>query len=153
MRKNELTQTTHRRGFIGSLATGAATLGMASLVNPFQAKAQPEFRGNDSDADAWFNKIKGKHRIVFDVTEPHEIFPFAWPKIFLATNAATGTPETDCSVVVILRHFAVGYALKNDLWAKYKLGELFKVTDDKTKAPAVSNPFWQRPADTVPGIG
>ena len=153
MAKNDLTHTTHRRGFIGSLATGAATLGMASLVNPFQTKAQPNLGGDLSDADEWFKKIKGKHRIVFDVTEPHEIFPFAWPRIFLVTNAATGTPETDSSVVVILRHFAVGYALKNDLWAKYKLGELFKVTDDKTKAPAVSNPFWQRPADTVPGIG
>ncbi|HEY6976255.1 MAG TPA: hypothetical protein VH396_08190 [Chitinophagaceae bacterium] len=153
MAKNDLTQTTHRRGFIGSLATGAATLGIASLVNPFQVKAQPNPGDGSSDADEWFKKIKGKHRIVFDVTEPHEIFPFAWPKVFLLTNAATGTPETDSSVVVILRHFAVGYALKSDLWAKYKLGELFKVNDDQTKAPAVSNPFWQRAADTVPGIG
>src|SRR5436190_23260822 len=110
MAKNDLTHKTHRRGLIGSLATGAATLGIASLVNPLQAKAQPEFRDSGSEADAWFNKIKGKHRIVFDVTEPHEIFPFAWPKIFLVTNAATATPETDASVVVILRHFAVGYA-------------------------------------------
>jgi len=30
---------------------------------------------------------------------------------------------------------------------------MFKINDDKTKSPAVSNPFWQRPTDTVPGIG
>src|SRR5690349_16799405 len=118
MGKN-LSLSTNRRGFLGSLATGAATFGMATLINPFQANAQPEFRENGSDADAWFNKIKGKHRIVFDVTEPHGIFPFAWPKVFLVTNSATGTQETDSSVVVILRHEAIPYAMTNDLWTKY----------------------------------
>lgn len=153
MAKNDLTHTTHRRGFIGSLATGAATLGIASLVNPFQVKAQPEFDKNGSDADEWFNKIKGKHRIVFDVTEPRGIFPFAWPKVFLVTNSATGTPETESSVVVVLRHDAIPYAMKNDLWTKYNFGEMFKVEDEKTKAAATSNPFWQRPADDLPGVG
>ncbi|MFI5205887.1 MAG: hypothetical protein ACHQVK_03010, partial [Candidatus Paceibacterales bacterium] len=81
------------------------------------------------------------------------VMPFAWPKVFLLTNAATGTPETQLSVVVILRHEAIPYALGNDLWAKYKLGEMFKINDEKTKAPATSNPFWQRPTDTLPGIG
>lgn len=145
--------STNRRGFIGSLATGAATLGMTSLINPLQANAQPEFRENGSDADAWFNKIKGKHRIVFDVTEPHGIFPFAWPKVFLVTNSATGTQETDTSVVVVLRHDAIPYAMTNDLWTKYKFGEMFKVEDEKTKAPSTSNPFWQRPPDDLPGVG
>jgi len=153
MAKHDLSRTTHRRGFIGSLATGAATLGMAALANPLQLNAQPNFGGDVSDADEWFKKVKGKHRIVYDVTAPNGIMPFAWPKVFLLTNAATGTPETECSVVVILRHEAIPYALGNDLWAKYKLGEMFKINDEKAKTPAVSNPFWQRPTDTVPGIG
>lgn len=153
MANHDLKQTTHRRGFIGSLATGAATLGMAALVNPLQLKAEPNFGGDVSEADEWFKKVKGKHRIVYDVTAPNGIMPFAWPKVFLLTNAATGTPEADCGVVVILRHEAIPYALGNDLWTKYKLGEMFKINDDKAKTPSVSNPFWQRPDDTVPGIG
>jgi intracellular sulfur oxidation DsrE/DsrF family protein len=56
---------------------------------------------------------------------------------------------------VVLRHAAVGYALNNDLWAKYKLGEVFKADDPLTKAPATRNPFWQpKQGDfKVPGLG
>lgn len=144
-----------RRDFLGKLAAGAAALGTVSLA-PFQAQALPEIPEHDfADSEEWFNKIKGKHRIVFDATQPHEMMPFAWPKVFLLTNAATGTPEKDCSVVVVLRHDAIGYALQDDLWAKYKLGELFKANDPLTKAPATRNPFWKpKEGDfKVPGIG
>src|SRR5687767_3359021 len=93
-----------RRDFLGKLAAGAAALGTVSLA-PFQAQAENELREYDlADPEAWFNKIKGKHRIVFDATQPHELMPFAWPKVFLLTNEATGTPQKDCSVVVVLRH-------------------------------------------------
>lgn len=143
---------TPRRKFLGSVASGAAAISMASLLNPLQVLGQPN---NSPDADEWFNKIKGKHRIVFDVTQPHEILPFAWPKVFLLSNANTGTPENQTSVVVILRHEAIPYAMGNDLWDKYKFGEMFKIDDPKTKAPSTRNPFWQPQADDykVPGIG
>jgi intracellular sulfur oxidation DsrE/DsrF family protein len=73
----------------------------------------------------------------------------------LLTNGATGTPEKDCSVVVVLRHAAMGYALPDAMWSKYKLGELFKAEDPATKAPSVRNPFAKVPKGTykVPGIG
>jgi intracellular sulfur oxidation DsrE/DsrF family protein len=92
---------------------------------------------------------------VFDVTQPHEIFPFAWPRIFLITNEKTGTPAKDNSVVVVLRHSAIGYAMEDSLWTKYKLGEFFKANDPATNAPSTRNPFWKpKPGDfKVPGVG
>ena len=144
-----------RRDFLGKIAAGAAALGTVSLA-PFQAQAIPGLADHEyADSEEWFNKIKGKHRIVFDATQPHELMPFAWPKVFLLTNAATGTAEKDCSVVVVLRHDAVGYALQNEMWEKYKLGELFKAHDPLTKAPAIRNPFWKpKEGDfKIPGIG
>ena len=108
------------------------------------------------DPDEWFkNNIKGKHRIVFDATEPKEMMTFAWPKVFLLTNKGTGTDEKDCSVVVVLRHDAIPYALGDNLWSKYKLGEMFKINDPRTSAPATRNPFWETKPDDfkVPGIG
>src|SRR5579863_3156392 len=129
MKKNDQFGSNERRNFLKQVATGAAVLGTGILAAPLAASAAMIPSHDTSDADEWFNKIKGKHRIVFDVPAPHEIFPFAWPKIFLATNTATGTPENDCSVVVILRHSAIPFALGNDLWAKYKLGEMFKIDD------------------------
>lgn len=144
-----------RRDFLGKLAAGAAALGTVSFA-PFQAHAMPPLPEHEFvDAEAWFNKIKGKHRIVFDATKPHELMPFAWPKVFLLTNAATGTPEKDCSVVVVLRHDAIPYAFQSDLWAKYKMGELFKAHDPLTKEAATRNPFWKpKEGDfKIPGVG
>lgn len=148
---------TDRRAFLGTLATGAAAMSLAGLATPLQGFAREELpiSPRDEDPDAWFNQIKGKHRIVFDVVEPSGIFPFAWPRVFLLTNAATGTPEAESSVVVILRHEAIPYAMNNSAWTKYNLGKVFKITDDKTKESAMRNAFY-KPASgdfQVPGIG
>jgi intracellular sulfur oxidation DsrE/DsrF family protein len=156
MEHNDLNLTTNRRTFLGSLATGAVAMSFASLASPLQSMAKADHHfPSDDDPDAWFNKVKGKHRIVFDVTKPNDLLPFAWPRIFLATNQMTGTQEKDSSVVVILRHEAIPYAMEDRLWEKYKFGEVFKVNDAMTKAPSVRNPFWKpKPGDfKVPGIG
>ena len=151
----DLEQATRRRQFLGSIATGTAALGMATIASPFVQARERNQTDYDNNLDAWFQKIKGKHRMVFDVTKPHDVLPFAWPKVFLLTNEKTGTPEKDCSVVVVLRHDGIPYAMENKLWEKYKFGEMFKIEDPTTKTPAVRNPFWQpKPGDfKVPGIG
>jgi len=156
MTKDIFQERTPRRGFLGLLAKGTAVVGMASLASPLYLHAESDILYEDiSDADAWFNQIKGKHRIIFDVTRPNDVFPFAWPKIFLMTNEKTGTPAKDCNAVVVLRHEGIPYAFNNDLWAKYKFGEFFKADDPLTKTPSVRNPFWQpKPGDfKVPGLG
>ncbi|PJJ76126.1 hypothetical protein BXY57_1730 [Thermoflavifilum aggregans] len=142
----------HRRGFIGMISAGAFTLftsPLTSAVNPAASWAEAE------DPDSWFNKIHGKHRIVFDVTEPKDIFPFAWPAVFLVTNQSTGTDPKDCSVVVILRHESIPFAMQPALWEKYHLGEAFKYNDPKTGQPSVRNPYWKPdPNDFIlPGLG
>ena len=154
MNQNDVHSKTPRREFLGSLAAGAATLGISTLA-PLGLSATPESSTLAGEADAWFDKVKGKHRVVFDVPAPHEIFPFAWPRVFLLTNANTGTPENECGVVVVLRHNAIPYAMNDSLWVKYKFGELFKIDDAVTKAPSVRNAFWKpKPGDfAVPGLG
>lgn len=169
MEKKSLEQNTQRRGFLGALATGAAAIGLAAIASPFRVsgqdpKAAPmKTTTGEHPAEKWFNKIKGSHRIVYDATRPHEIFPFAWPKVFLMTNAATGSPESDCGVVVVLRHAAICYAFKDSMWAKYGFGEMFKAAEigpafqaaDAATATKTRNPFWNpKPGDfKVPGIG
>jgi hypothetical protein len=45
--------------------------------------------------------------------------------------------------------------MEDRLWEKYKFGEMFKITDPKTNAPSVRNPFWKpMPGDfKIPGVG
>jgi intracellular sulfur oxidation DsrE/DsrF family protein len=169
MEKKNAIPNAERRGFLGMIASGAAALGLAALASPFKLSAQdPKAQmkssaGPVNPADVWFNKVKGSHRVVYDVTEPHEVFPFAWPRVFLVTNAATGTPETDCGVVVILRHKAIGYAFKDKMWEKYKFAELFNAGElgpafqaaDAATAVKSRNPFLNtKPGDfKLPGFG
>lgn len=156
---------TSRRKFLGTLTTGAAALSLGGIMSPLQqlhAKSETIIE-NGIDPDEWFKKIKGKHRIVFDASRPHEVFPFAWPKVFLMTNAATGTPEKDCSVVVVLRHNAIPFAFEDRLWAKYKFAEVFNAGEtggvfqasDAATAVSYRNPFWKpKKGDfQIPGIG
>ena len=170
MEKKNVTPNAERRGFLGKLATGAAAIGLAALAAPFKINAQDpkptalkNAAGPVNPADVWFNKVKGSHRVVYDVTEPHEVFPFAWPRVFLMTNAATGTPETDCGVVVVLRHNAIAYAFKDKIWAKYNFAEVFKAGElgpgfqaaDAATAAKTRNPMWNAKLGDfkVPGIG
>lgn len=144
-----------RRKFLQSIALGAATIGAAGLVTPIMTSAGIADRLEYEDPEDWMKNIKGKHRIVYDVTEPHHQFPFAWPRVFLHTNEATGTSANNCSVVVILRHEAIPFALENSLWEKYKFGEMFKINDENTKQIATTNPYWKPAPGTYkfPGIG
>lgn len=154
MPTHENDQTT-RRGFLGSIATGAAAMGLATLTSPLQQlHASPGFSINDADPEQLFKSLKGKHRIVFDVTAPNGMMPFAWPRVFLLTNIATGTPEKDNNVVVVLRHDGIPYAFEDRIWAKYNFGELFKADDPATGKPSTRNPFW-KPAKpfSIPGFG
>jgi len=150
---NNKKSSTPRRKFLGNIAAGAAALGLLSI--PASIKAAPSLLEQTDDADDWFKQIKGKHRVVFDATRPHEMMPFVWPRVFLMTNEMTGTPSKDSSVVVVLRHNAIPYAFEDRIWAKYKFGEMFKTEDPATKAAYVRNPF-AKPKQgeySVPGFG
>ena len=157
MYSNDLKPVTNRRAFLGSIATGAAAIGISTVAPTLDAMGgvPANFTLKSNGPEDFFNKITGKHRVVFDVTQPHEILPFAWPRVFLVTNEMTGTQAKDNSVVVVLRHTAIPYAMEDKVWAKYKLGEVFNAMDPATKAPALRNPFWKpKPgAFAIPGIG
>jgi intracellular sulfur oxidation DsrE/DsrF family protein len=144
-----------RRTFINTLSAGAALFGLSSFQNSQAIYEDYMKTNNQEDPEAWVNKIQGKHKMVFDATQPHGIMPFAWPRVFLMTNQATGSQQKDCCAVVVLRHDAIPYAFEDRLWEKYKFGEVFKAPDPQTNEPSKRNPFWKpKPGSfVVPGIG
>jgi intracellular sulfur oxidation DsrE/DsrF family protein len=135
-----------RRGFLGALAAGAASLGISALAKPMPVTSEPEgvLPGADhTDFETWLGKIKGKHRQVFDAPGLHEGMPLAWSRVFLMTNKQVGVPDEEMTAVLILRHDSIPVALHHDVWSKYKLGEVFKVTDKATSSSAVRNPYFR----------
>src|SRR5690606_23872839 len=75
--KNSFMKTTSgnnsRRLFMGQLAAGTAA-GFAAFAAPVSGIARTHTR----DAESWFKKAKGRHRIVYDASEPHDGLPFIW---------------------------------------------------------------------------
>ena len=134
-----------RRNFVGKLM---ATAGAAGLAVPAMAGvgADTNFRSSAksvNEAEAWFKNVKGKHRVVYDAPEPHAGFPFIWSWAFYLTNNQTGTADEDMTSMVVMRHNAIPFAMKDELWKKYKFGEMFKVTDNATQAPAARNLYYE----------
>src|SRR5262249_21388496 len=90
-------ESTPRRGFIRAIAGGAAALGLTALASPLSSFAQQPAKkaspttpakpmaakAQKSEADIWFDKVKGSHRVIYDCTRPNDMMPFAWPRIFL----------------------------------------------------------------------
>ena len=143
-----------RRQFIGALALGATASTLSILANPIYAKEENFDIKTMDDADEWFKKIKGSHRITYDGSTPHGGLPVVWTWAFYLTNNGTGTADDDMTAVTVLRHSAIAYALEDRLWAKYKLGEFFKIQDNGAGAPSTRNTVYE-PKDgdfPLPGI-
>ncbi len=136
-------QNNSRRQFLGKLATGAAVSSLGIMPAIAQA-ATPINRTLVGDAESWLKKgIKGKHRVVYDGPEPHAAFPIIWTWAFYFTNNQTGVDDDDMTGVCVLRHNAIPFAMKDEVWSKYKFGETFNITDNTTQKPALRNPYFE----------
>jgi len=129
--EQQIKDGSHRRGFFHRIAAFSA-LGLFGL-GATEARAQTA----PSDGPNWPGQLKGRHKQVFDVYAINDGFPLGFTNNFLTPNGETGT------AVLIFRHQGLPYALNHSIWAKYKVGETFKIIDPETKGPAVKNPWFQ----------
>lgn len=128
-----------RRTFLQRLA-GATAAVAAMGWSPAHAEVP-----NDTSRlfdDAFVGRIRGKYRQVFDGVTPADGDAVLFGLNFVdSTTSALSVPPAEVTSVVVLRHWAMPLALKDELWAKYKIGAAIKVTDPKTNAPAERNIF------------
>lgn len=147
---NESSTDLPRRGFIGTVAVAAAGLGMVGLLpGHANAEAAPSLTV-DPQLEAWFGKLKGKHRVVFDAPAVNSGMPMVWPRVYLLTMKGT-YPSDEATAMVIARHEGLPLALNDAIWAKYHLGEMFNIKNGD--APATSNPFANITTMPLPDIG
>ncbi len=139
---NDIDLIAQRRGFLGLSAAGmAAGVGAMLPVAAAAAAQRPS-----TPFTKWLDTLNGSYRQVFDMPEVNDGMGLVWAWVFLYTGPqAYGVPEGDLTAVIVLRHNAIPLALQDSAWAKYKLGEVFRIQDPETKAPAVRNPFYYKP--------
>lgn len=141
---------TPRRGFLGQVAAAAVGLGATSLLPAAVAAEAAISTARDPALDAWFARFVGKHRTVFDGSEPNDGMPAIWPRIYINTTLAS-YPGEATNAMVILRHGGLGMAFQDSIWAKYPIGEMFKMMVDG--APAKRNPYASITGLPIPGLG
>ena len=101
--KKKVTST--RRDFINTLLLTGAAGGMTSFISPSMAIGGPSEQPSSlSEAEEWFKKIKGQHRVVYDGSTPHDGFPIIWNWAFYLSNNQTGANDSDITAMTVLRH-------------------------------------------------
>jgi hypothetical protein len=132
-----------RRAFLSTMATGSAALAASGLALGAIAPtvyAQPEAAAQSDD---WLSKITGTHKQFFDAVTINDGWALGFALNFLnANNQAYKLPDSSLTAVIGLRHFAAPLGLTDAIWAKYKLGEFFKLNDPGTKQPLTRNMYF-----------
>lgn len=132
--------STPRRGFLGSIAAGAAALVLGRLSTA-DAEVSALLTAPPV-SDAWLKRLTGKYKQVVDCTTANEGWGSVFALTFLdTTKEAQKVTDKDVNPVIVYRHFAMPLMLNDAAWAKYKIGEMIGVKDPKTNAPATRNIF------------
>ncbi len=127
-----------RRAILAGLGAIAAAGAIGARPAEAQATSSDSFSPMLHSQDEWMSAMKGKHRIVLDVTSPAGV-PDA---IRFAGNLLTGhkngwgVEESDVAVLVCFRHGATAFGYANAIWSKYG-----KTLDPKATPPLAANPY------------
>jgi intracellular sulfur oxidation DsrE/DsrF family protein len=132
----------NRRDFLALAATAAAGMGAMLPVGTAAAAAGSA----PADVTEWLNSIPGKYRQVTDWPDFNNGMGLIYTSNFLTTGAAGyGVLTSDMGAVLVLRHDTIPIAFSDSVWAKYKLGAMFKINDPDTNAPAIRNAYYHKP--------
>jgi hypothetical protein len=154
MKKQDLNS---RRNFLNALVLGTAASGLSMLSNGLNAALPLNAEVDLNDAEKWMKNLKGKHRIVYDGSTPHDGFPFMWVYAFYSSNNAVGVEDRDIKAMCVIRHKATCFAFQDSVWEKFKFGEVFGVTDKYTGEASLRNLYYEPkendfPLPNIPGI-
>ncbi len=129
-----------RRRFLGTLGVAAAASSLSPIARELGATASVAERATDWDLE-WVKDLeKVRHKQVFDIGSLDS-------GLHVPTNYLDAFEDVmklkRGEVIAVIGIASSGFPINasDALWAKYKLGERWKVTDPDTGAPAVRNVF------------
>lgn len=133
---------TRRRRFVGRIAALAASMagvGVLRAVTPLRAEDLSHMTAAGPD-DAWLDTLTGKHKTTFDVDTHKNGNALVQGKSVLdGWRDSFGVPEQDVNLVMGVRGTGIPIVLRDEIWAKYKLGAQYGIMDPATNAASVRN--------------
>ncbi len=138
---------TSRRTFLTRATAAAGSLALPSLA----AAATP---GAPVTADwdlSWVDRVRGTYRGVFDTAEIADglglVRAAIWPK---QLQEVYGAAPGDITAVLVLRHNAIHFIMDDSYWARFGIGKMVGLKDERTGKWAARNilstpPSWVPP--------
>lgn len=127
-------RTTDRRGFVSVLATLSAGAALRTDGSVRRLLVSPA-------SDAWLDRLKGKHRQLFDAPEDGGTALLHVRNYLDTWREAYGVADREVSAIVTLHARTTPLGLQDAMWAKYRLGAALSITDSTTGAPLGRNWF------------
>ena len=131
-----------RRSFLTRLSGAVALLSAGTMKGAAAAAAPAPVRRSRAAPewdDSWLDGLTAPHKQIFDIPGHLNGGPLFYCNNYLRGLEASGIAAGDIQAVLGLHGSAVPLVLTDPLWAKYKLGETFRINDPKTKAASVRN--------------
>jgi hypothetical protein len=128
-----------RRGFLSGAIAGLAALGLlpGKVAADSGRSAGPVAQGGWDMS--WLDKLNGKHKQVFDFTDPHMLRVVRnWLDAF---DTVYGLKPPQVQAIVGITRDAFPVNASDALYQKFPLGELWKLNDPETGKPAMRNIF------------
>ena len=139
-----------RRSFFATLALGVSATAYPALLKEIDQLDNFEEMNfiDPSSKEKWFDGIKGKHKIVYDGSQPHNTLPIVWNWAFYESNNSTGASDSEITAMTVLRHSGIAFAFNSDLWNKFNLGTVLNFNDNATGKPSLRNTVYEpKPGD------
>lgn len=139
--------SSERRSFLTRLSAGvtafAATIAAGATTAQGQSTAGARWQPERHEKDDWLDKLPGKHRLVFDTTNPDgfgEALAFA--NNYVRVNRSDySLQNSDLAVVIVARSRSTPFGYNDAIWAKYgkAIAARAEFADPKTKMAPNAN--------------
>ncbi len=137
-----------RRNFITTALGGAAAIGLSAIPSSLIAGIEnPDLKTQAAEAEKWFAKMKGKHKMVFDMVKHNNGAALSWGLTLMDSYNDMGVPDKDLSLLIILRYAGTPLSIADPLWAKYGFGKRIELKDPETNEFALRNLYAKCPTE------
>jgi hypothetical protein len=128
--------TDTRREFLGHMATSALMLAggactTASVAAHTNTTPTPASRpAQTAWDDSWTTRLTAKHKAVFDspdIADNSTLGLLQAARYLDGMQQALGAGAGGAQVVLVLRHRSIPFAVNDAMWAKYPIGDEYKV--------------------------
>jgi len=144
---------TDRRSFLERLTLGTIGFGALDALDPLRPASTPfdplRLPAEQAAWDiTWTSRVTGSRRAIYDVPEIEDGFGF-WRAVLARQQYVDvlKIPQSDISMVVVLRHNAISLAMNQSFWDKYNIGKDKKVKDPLKVEETTHNPIAERTGD------